>query len=105
MGGSHALETIIELDRKNKDGSSFLATIQPTKVMFVFYSPLNFLYLYQSILFPLPSELTTVACHSMNPNCNSLQILNKAYLCWRNNGQYTCFRSQTIIIPIIGLLQ
>ena len=44
MGELSCPETIIELYRENKDGSSFLATIQPTKVMFVYYSPLNFLY-------------------------------------------------------------
>lgn len=60
-------ETIIELDRKNKDGSSFLATIQPTKVMFVFYSPLNFLYPLSKHSLSLAFRDLQVACHGGRP--------------------------------------
>ena len=67
MGELSCPETIIELDRENKDGSSFLATIQPTKVMFVYYSPLNFLYPLSKYSLSLAFKDFQVACHGGRP--------------------------------------
>ena len=63
MGELSCPETVIELGRKKKDGSSFLATIQPTKVMFVYYTPLNFLYPLSKHSLALAFKDLQVACH------------------------------------------